>query len=85
MLHKLRRLGDARSVMIIGHGPGMEKLALLLAGSGDRAVRARLARKWSYPTGTLTVLTADVRKWSDLEARCARLVDFVRPKDVKFD
>ena len=85
LLRKLRRLGDTDSVMIIGHSPGMEKLALLLAGSGDKAVRARLARKWRYPTGTLTVLTADVVKWSDLEARCARLVDFVRPKAIKFD
>ncbi len=85
LLRKLRRLGDARSVMIIGHSPGMEKLALLLAGSGDKAVRARLARKWKYPTGTLTVLTADVRKWSELKARCARLGDFVRPKDIAVD
>lgn len=85
LLRKLRRLGDADSVMIIGHSPGMEKLAVLLAGSGDKAVRARLARKWKYPTGALTVLTADVENWSELEARCARLVNFVRPKDLASD
>ncbi len=81
LLRRLRRLSDGlSSVMIIGHNPGLETLALMLAGEGETTARDKLANK--YPTGTLAVLTAPVAHWRDLAPESARLEAFVRPKDL---
>jgi phosphohistidine phosphatase len=81
LLRRLRRLSDALpSVMIVGHNPGMERLALMLTGDGEATARNKLANK--YPTGTLAILTAPIDHWHDLAPEGARLEAFVRPKDV---
>lgn len=81
LLRRLRRLSDALpSVMIIGHNPGMERLALMLIGDGETAARDKLANK--YPTGTLAILTAPIYHWRELNPETARLEAFVRPKDL---
>jgi phosphohistidine phosphatase len=81
LLRRLRRLSDALpSVMIVGHNPGMERLALMLTGDGEATARNKLANK--YPTGTLAILTAPIDHWRDLGPERARLEVFVRPKDV---
>ena len=81
LLRRLRRLSDALpSVMVIGHNPGIERLALMLAGDGEATARDKLANK--YPTGTLAVLTALIDHWRDLGPEGARLEAFVRPKDL---
>ena len=81
LLSRLRRLGDIASVMIIGHNPGMEDLALALIGSGEETARTRLASK--FPTGALAVLSAEVEAWRELNAGCARLETFVCPRDLE--
>jgi phosphohistidine phosphatase len=83
LLRRLRRLGDTASVMIIGHNPGLETLARALVGSGERDARIRLASK--FPTGALAVLSANIENWRELEAGCARLDAFVRPRDLESD
>ncbi len=81
LLRRLKRLSDSlSSVMVVGHNPGTEQLALMLTGAGDARARNQLAAK--YPTGALAVLSADVEDWGDLRPSCARLESFVRPKDL---
>lgn len=78
---RLRALGDSLpSVMVIGHNPGMERLALMLAVPGG-AEETRLADK--FPTGALAVLTADIDTWERLAPGTARLETFVRPRDLE--
>jgi phosphohistidine phosphatase len=79
LLERLRRIRDGvPSVMLVGHNPAIERLALDLATTG--ADLADLSRK--YPTGALAVLAFD-RSWSDLDADGARLVAFVKPRDLE--
>jgi phosphohistidine phosphatase len=68
---------DVRSVMLIGHNPAMQDLALLLAGGG--AELARVERK--FATGAVATLTLD-GGWHALRPGCAELTGFVRPKDL---
>jgi phosphohistidine phosphatase len=72
-----------RSVMIIGHNPGLEQLARLLIDSrnpGEMEALSRLHEK--FPTGALARLAVS-HPWPDLaEASCA-LQSFVRPADLK--
>ena len=79
LLHRLRAVpADADHVMVIGHNPALQRLAWLLARSGEGL--SRLTRK--FPTAALATLHADVDDWSQLSRGCARLADFVRPKDL---
>jgi phosphohistidine phosphatase len=81
MLSRLRRTADdVRSVMLVGHNPGMQSLAMRLAGSGVEADLARLAKK--YPTGALATLVFRGRSWSDLEMGTCELHSLVRPGDI---
>lgn len=83
LLRRVRRLSDALpSVMVIGHNPGIERLALMLSGDGDSAARDKLANK--YPTGTLAIMTVPIDHWSELGPEVARLEAVVRPKDLPF-
>jgi phosphohistidine phosphatase len=68
-----------RSVMVIGHNPGMEQLALLLACDGPR--RQELEAK--FPTAALATLAFSGPGWSALDRGTAELIDFVRPRDLE--
>lgn len=70
------------TVMVIGHNPTTEELALDLASgaTGDPDAIRRLGTK--YPTGALAVLEID-RQWSDLADRGAALTHFVSPRDLE--
>lgn len=83
LLRRLRRLDDSlTSAMVVGHNPGLERLAVMLTGSdGDSEQRRQLALK--FPTGSLAVIQAPVERWHDLEPGCGRLDAFVRPRDLE--
>jgi phosphohistidine phosphatase len=79
LLERLRRIGDeVPSVMIVGHNPAIERLTLDLAAAGPDL--AEVARK--YPTGALAVLAFE-GSWGDLDPDGARLVAFVKPRDLE--
>lgn len=82
LLHRLQRLdGHLESVFLIGHNPGLEKLALTLCGGhGDHKGLERLESK--YPTGALAILDTSVPHWPELDAGACVLTEFVRPKDL---
>lgn len=77
LLERLRRVpSDVGSVMLIGHNPAMECLALRLAGQGDVS---RMGSK--FPTAALATLTFE-GDWTDLGPGRAELVSFVTPKEL---
>jgi phosphohistidine phosphatase len=72
---------DVNSVLLVGHNPGLERLALyLMSDHGHGPGAARLQDK--YPTGSLAVLSAPAFAWDDLKVGSCRLDDFVRPADL---
>ena len=71
----------ARSVLLIGHNPGMHDLALALAGPLDTANAAMRALCEGYPTGALAEYTVP-GPWGSLSEGGARLVRFVAPRDL---
>ena len=79
VVRMLRRLpDDAATVMVVGHNPGMQKVALTLGGGG--AARPRVAAR--YPTGALCELVFPVETWSAVAAGGAEITAFVTPKDL---
>src|SRR5215204_501834 len=78
LLEQVRAVAeDVESVLLIGHNPGLEQLALELAGSGDELMSLR--RK--YPTAAVATLEFD-GPWRALEPGRATLTGFVKPKDL---
>ncbi len=71
----------ARSVMVIGHNPGMHELALALAGPLDEANGHMRHLAEGYPTGALAEFSVP-GPWGTLAAGGARLVRFVAPRDL---
>lgn len=69
---------DARTVVLVGHEPGVSELALTLANNQNHLLRRRIGDK--YPTCAVAVL-ATARPWAELVPAGADLVDFVAPKD----
>ena len=78
LLERVRAVEEGvESVLLIGHNPGVEQLALRLAGGGDKLASVR--RK--YPTGALATLEFGGR-WRELGPGSAELTDFVTPKQL---
>jgi phosphohistidine phosphatase len=79
LLGVVRALPEAcHLVLVVGHNPGMQELALQLIATGDADARRRLAEK--YPTGGLTVIDFAVDDWAVVHPRSGRLDRFVVPK-----
>ena len=79
LLERIRTVPEsAASVLLIGHNPGLQKLALVLASRG--ADLAKLEQK--FPTGALATLIVGSDSWASLEPGAAELADYVLPKQL---
>lgn len=68
-------------VLISGHNPGLEDLVLdLVPDDGSSPLRDRVEDK--FPTAALATLECPIDDWSALDLRSARLVRFIRPRDL---
>jgi phosphohistidine phosphatase len=68
-----------RTVLLIGHNPGIEDLAAGLLSDGDDGSLSQLRE--GFPTAALAVVSCD-QEWSDLSWRSAHLDSYVRPRDL---
>lgn len=84
LLGIVRRSGHGRSVLVVGHNPGLEELGLALAREPhSERERMRLdALNAKFPTSALAVLDFDIENWKELEPATGKLTDIVRPKDL---
>ena len=75
---------DTPSVLVVGHNPGIERLAVALAlnpfGAAEWGRAENLAEK--FPTAALAVFDFDANDWTSVKPGQGRLLDFVRPKDL---
>jgi phosphohistidine phosphatase len=79
LLARLKALPEeVGSVMLIGHNPGLEELALALASDGEGLARMRA----KYPTAALATIDLPAERWSVIERGSGELVGYVRPRDL---
>ncbi|MFK8250821.1 SixA phosphatase family protein [Ancylobacter terrae] len=69
-----------RSLLIVGHNPGLEQLAASIVDYGAEPALKRLAHK--FPTSGLAVIELPVDDWSDARRHTGRLDRFVTPKSL---
>lgn len=75
VLHEVR--DHVESVMLIGHNPGIQDLALTLARASSEVARVRK----KFPTAALATLELDA-SWRELGPESAELVAYVKPKEL---
>ncbi len=81
LLEIVRGADDAGDrLLLVGHNPGFERLALLLTREEGDAARAEIATK--YPTGALAEIALPIGHWRDAAPGIGRLVRFIRPRDL---
>ncbi|MDO6965013.1 SixA phosphatase family protein [Rhizobium alvei] len=81
LMAELRKVGDeVQTLLVIGHNPGLQALALTLIGEDHSDAAARLATK--FPTAALAMIDLAIDHWSDLHPETGRLYAFVTPKTL---
>jgi len=82
LLKRLRQVNrKVSSVMMIGHNTGIEHLALALTSGTETKSLARMREK--FPTLALASIEIGKGPWSSVGPGCARLSDFVIPRDLE--
>jgi phosphohistidine phosphatase len=67
------------TLLLVGHNPGMERLALLLSRGG--ALHDEIALK--YPSGALTEIALPIDHWRDAAESSGTIARFLRPRDLE--
>jgi phosphohistidine phosphatase len=71
---------SAKSVMLLGHNPGMEDLSFKLVHDGDAGGLDLLDH--GFTTAAFAELTFDVADWRDIAPKSATLQRFVTPRSL---
>jgi phosphohistidine phosphatase len=81
LLEAVRETPDeVERLLLVGHNPGLESLALSLAGGGEARLREALALK--YPTATVAEIALPVARWRDVGEGSGEIRRFIRPRDL---
>ena len=74
----LAKTEGAKSLVLVGHNPGLHDLAIQLIASGDVEARERIAE--GLPTSGLVVIDLAFDDWSRLHPHAGRLERFISPR-----
>ena len=81
LLNLVREADDgAERLLLVGHNPGLENLAMLLTEADGDGLRAELSKK--YPTGALAEIALPAEHWRDVAPGSGELARFIRPRDL---
>ncbi|MBT9290619.1 SixA phosphatase family protein [Prosthecodimorpha staleyi] len=72
--------GASRNLLLIGHNPALQDLALTLIGQGNPSLTDDIREK--FPTAALAVIDFEARRWVDVEPKSGRIVAFFRPREL---
>jgi len=82
ILNSIRETGIAgKTLIVVGHNPGMQQLAAMLIASGDVDARQRLLE--DYPTSALALISFASESWDNLHPMGGRLEHFVTPDTLQ--
>ncbi len=71
---------DTRHLMLIGHNPGLQALALKLIGGGDPDGRREIAHK--FPSAAIAAMSFDAAGWSAVQPGGGHLLFFMAPRQL---
>ena len=71
---------EADRLLLVGHNPGLEEIALCLSGRDGTGLRVEVELK--YPTGTVAEIALPVEHWAEVKEGIGRIERFIRPRDL---
>ncbi|WP_119257823.1 SixA phosphatase family protein [Shinella zoogloeoides] len=71
---------ESEKLLVIGHNPGFEDLAKLLAPTGDADAISRLRMK--FTTAALAVIVLNIERWVEAAPGKGGLESFITPKTL---
>jgi len=86
IINQVRQVREAaQTLMVVGHNPGLEEAARILARPPGDAKTRKLQQLLheDYPTAAVTVLSFESDAWSAIERGEGDLESFVRPRDLR--
>ena len=84
LLERIKALpATAQRCMLIGHNPGFQDLALLLAGDGGMEDMAAL--RTGFPTAAVADITFTLSHWREIAPGMGRLQRFMTPRALPAD
>jgi len=82
ILENIHSVGpEVRTLLVVGHNPGLALLAAALVGKGDAAQISAMRSK--FPTSALATIDFDVERWQDVGAGQGELISFMVPKTLE--
>ena len=72
-----------KSLLVLGHNPGLQTLAMALIGAGGAQAREDLAAK--FPTAALAVIEFIAGPWTAVRPGTGRLERFITPRELTGD
>ena len=78
LIDLIRNTRNAATLLVVGHNPGLQDLAVQLIASDDLEARERVSEK--LPTCGLVVVEFPFDNWSRLHASAGRMERFVSPR-----
>lgn len=70
----------AKTLLMVGHNPGMHELATMLIATGD--IDARQQLREAFPTSALAVIEFALNDWERLHPGAGRLEHFITPRSL---
>jgi phosphohistidine phosphatase len=70
---------NVTSVMLIGHNPGLQELAIALTAPGTKRTLVEL----KFPTAALATIALPTTSWTNLHEGDAHLTEYVTPKQLR--
>lgn len=81
LLEIIRAIPDeVGQLLLVGHNPGLEELALCLARRDEAGLRGKVEVK--YPTGTVAEIELRIERWTEVKEGAGKIVRFIRPRDL---
>lgn len=72
---------DVETLLLVGHNPSIQELAVMLVATGDVDIRQRL--KEAFPTSALAVIEFKLKDWSRVHPQSGRLERFIDRHSVE--
>ena len=81
LLHAVMQADDRHdALLLIGHNPGLQSLAIALGRRGPGPAFARLSAR--FPPAALAIFETGVDRWAAFTSKSARLVRFTTAKEL---
>jgi phosphohistidine phosphatase len=72
--------GEARSALVVGHNPGLERLAVELSHDDRHGLRHRVSQK--FPTAALAVVELPVSDWAEVQPGSGEIAELILPREL---